>query len=404
MILSGERSQGVDSMHAGIPTVKQLEFLDWELGVFFHFGIRTFYDGHSDWDGVPMDAAAFCPSELDCGQWIRVAAAGGARYAVMTAKHHDGFALWPSRFTDYSVKNTPWQNGRGDVVREFTDACRRYGLKVGLYYSPAQFGSSDVAPSDYDEYFIAQISELLTAYGKIDYLWFDGCGCEGHSFDTERIVKTIRELQPDILLFNLWDPDTRWVGNEDGVAPADIRYVKDGSFLPYECDCKIRPGNWFWTSGDAGTLRTPEEIMGLYELSVGRGGNLLLNIGPDRRGLLPDRDARSFIRFGENLRKKYSRPLDVRVAPTADGALQIDAWPPVSVDTLVLEEDLTRGQLIDRFTVKYCCPDGALLSEGYGVGHKRIVRFPTVKLGYGPSLLIETSGDADRALRSVKAF
>ena len=197
---------------------EQLDFLRWEFGVFFHFGIRTFYEGHADWDGKPMSLDAFDPKELDCGEWLKAASDAGARYAVLVCKHHDGFANWPSAYTEYSVKHTPWRGGKGDVVREFTDACRRYGLKVGLYYSPAQFGSAQTDAKAYDDYFIAQITELLTQYGKIDYLWFDGCGSEGHTYDTQRIVRAIRTLQPQILLFNMWDPDTRWVGNESGVA------------------------------------------------------------------------------------------------------------------------------------------------------------------------------------------
>ena len=140
------------------PTKKQLEFLDWEIGVFFHFGIRTFYEGHRDWDGKEMALDAFPPAELDCEQWIKTAKDGGAKYAILVCKHHDGLANWPSKYTDYSVKNTPWKNGRGDVVREFVDACRKYDIKVGLYYSPAQFGSKLTDHKEYDDYFINQIS------------------------------------------------------------------------------------------------------------------------------------------------------------------------------------------------------------------------------------------------------
>jgi alpha-L-fucosidase len=155
---------------------KQLEFLDWEFGAFFHFGIRTFYEGHKDWDMQEMPLSGFLPSALDCNQWMETIKAAGARYAILVCKHHDGFANWPSAYSKYSVAGTPWKNGKGDVVREFTDACRRHGIKTGLYYSPAEFGSKDKTAHDYDEYFINQISELLTGYGKIDYLWFDGCG------------------------------------------------------------------------------------------------------------------------------------------------------------------------------------------------------------------------------------
>ena len=144
------------------PTKKQLAFLDWEFGVFFHFGIRTFYEGHRDWDMKEMSLEGFCPSGLDCESWIHTIKEAGAAYAILVCKHHDGFANWPSKYTDYSVANTPWKDGKGDVVREFVDACHKYDVKVGLYYSPAQFGSSNQEKTAYDDYFIGQISELLS--------------------------------------------------------------------------------------------------------------------------------------------------------------------------------------------------------------------------------------------------
>ena len=208
-----------------IPTTKQIRFMDWEIGVFFHFGIRTFYEGHTDWDGKDMPAEKFNPKSMDCRQWIRAAKAGGAQYAILTTKHHDGFANWPSAYTEYSVKNTPWKGGTGDVVREFIDACRKYDVKTGLYYSPAQKDFEKLTDTEYDDYFIHQISELLGNYGKIDYLWFDGCGSENHVYDRERIINVIRTLQPEITVFSMWDPDTRWVGNEEGITPCGTSYV-----------------------------------------------------------------------------------------------------------------------------------------------------------------------------------
>ena len=147
-------------MKQPVPSETQLSFLDWEFGIFFHFGIRSFYKHHKDWDGLPMPADVFDPKELDCLQWLRPAKEAGAKYAILVCKHHDGFANWPSRYTDYSVAHTPWKNGQGDVVREFTDACRRLGLKVGLYYSPAQWGDAQPFTQGraYDDYFINQIS------------------------------------------------------------------------------------------------------------------------------------------------------------------------------------------------------------------------------------------------------
>ena len=157
-----------------LPKKGQLAFLDWEFGVFFHFGIRSFYPGHVDWDGREMPPSGFCPENLDCEDWILAAKEAGATYSVLTAKHHDGFSLWPSAYSSYSIADTPWKDGRGDVIRDYVDACRKHGIKVGLYYSPAQWGGSAIKFSnekEYDDYFINQITELLTNYGRIDYLW-----------------------------------------------------------------------------------------------------------------------------------------------------------------------------------------------------------------------------------------
>lgn len=377
---------------------QQLDFLNWEFGAFFHFGIRTFYEGHRDWDMQEMPLSGFTPSTLDCKQWIHTAKEAGATYAILVCKHHDGFANWPTKYSDYSVANTPWKNGKGDVVREFVDACRYYGLKVGLYYSPAEFGSKDQNTKDYDQYFINQISELLENYGKIDYLWFDGCGSEGHTYDTVRIVNHIRNLQPEILLFNLWDPDTRWVGNESGLAEMPNENVvnaldfsvltdsrdtlSDVAFLPVECDCRIREYNWFYSDLDTQTLKSVDELMGLYYYSVGRGANLLLNIGPDRRGLLPDADAARLIEFGnrvravfaENLVQSFTRDGNTYTAELAGAAL---------CNHVVLQEDISDGGSIEAFRVYvHAHPYGSrpiLVYSGATVGHKHICRFPAVR-------------------------
>lgn len=373
------------------PTKRQLAFLEWEFGVFFHFGIRTFYEGHKDWDMKEMPLEGFCPSALDCENWIATAAKAGARYAILVCKHHDGFANWPSKYTDYSVANTPWKNGKGDVVREFVDACRKYGLKVGLYYSPAEFGSNAQDAKDYDTYFINQIGELLTQYGTVDYLWFDGCGSEGHTYDTVRIIGEIRRMQPNILIFNMWDPDTRWIGNESGVAGLENRNVvrtlpfsvlqeqadelEQEQFLPAECDCTMRMANWFYSDQDEDTVKSVEELMGLYELSVGSGANLLINIGPDRRGLLPEKDASHLLAFGEEIRRRYANPLGTIAGWTCKFS------KPTLVNQLVLQEDLTRGERVQEFEIwadpsKQKTP--VLLYRGLAMGHKRICKFPAI--------------------------
>lgn len=393
------------------PTQKQLEFMDWEFGFFFHYGIRTFYEDHTDWDEKPMDPARFAPTAQDCGQWIKTARAAGATYAVMTAKHHDGFALWQTDTTAFGVKESAYRNGRGDVVREFTDACRAQGLKVGLYYSPAQFGSRAMDGKAYDDYFIAQITELLTGYGKIDYLWFDGCGSDGHSFDKARIAKAIRTLQPEILLFNMWDPDTRWVGNEEGYAHGDDVYTvlhrpddvtHEPRFLPYECDCKFHPAAWFYTDAAATYARSEKNLMGLYDLSVGRGGNLLLNVAPDRRGLLPEADAKTLAAFGEALRNSFASPVYEKEALRGES---FDCFSDTNRDVscLVLREDLRDGAYGGDYRLYYVSGgDETLLCAGTAVGHKRILRFPAVQIGKFGFLRLRFTKEI--VLRDLKLF
>lgn len=407
------------------PDARQLEYQDWEFGVFVHFGIRTFHEGHRDWDGQPMDSARFLPTELDCDQWAATAAAAGARYMVLTAKHHDGFANWPSKYTDFSVAKSSWRGGKGDVVREFTDACRRHGLKVGLYYSPMD-ASGKTYDDDcaYDDYFISQISELLVPYGKIDILWFDGCGSAGHTYDWPRICGEIRRMQPEVLIFSMGDPDFRWVGNELGMAPSPCwNTVRRAPFamdtaqqseqavpvwLPAECDCRMRLQNWFYSDADEETVKSPAELMGLYYLSVGRGCNLLLNIGPDRRGLLPERDVRSLLDFGREVQRRFRCPVRTLADFTRseDGRRYEMSLPePTLLDHLVLQEELADGEHVRRWRVE-CNPNHlgtwVLLGQGESLGHKAIVRFPLCAVRRLRVTLEETDGAA--SLRSASAY
>ena len=375
---------------------EQLEFLNWEFGVFFHFGIRTFNEGHVDWDMKPMALESFQPSELDCDEWLKTVSDAGAKYAILVCKHHDGFANWPSAYTEYSVKNTPWKDGKGDVVREYVDACRKYGIKVGLYYSPAQFGSSEMKATDYDDYFINQIRELLTGYGKIDYLWFDGNGSEDHQYDTARIVAEIRKCQPEIVIFNMWDPDTKWVGNESGIAHSpnkltvgaldfsinkDIQDLLDEPrFLPTECDFRMRLLNWFYSDSDVDTVKSVDELMGLYYYSVGRSANFLINIGPDRRGKLPKEDKEVLLQFGETLRKTFGPSVAFEEKATEKKlTLELDLQ---LINHVVLSEEIDPNNEIENFEIKiYPYPYGAPVTvyRGTTVGHKAICPFPTIK-------------------------
>lgn len=419
-----------------LPTKKQLEFLDWEFGVFFHFGIRSFNPGRVDWDGVEMPPETFCPDGLDCMQWCRTAKEAGATYAILTTKHHDGFALWPSAYSRYSVKDTPWKDGKGDVVREFVNACRSCGLKVGLYYSPAQWGSRSI-PFDnakaYDDYFINQIGELLTGYGTIDYLWFDGCGSEGHVFDYQRIVGEIYRMQPDILTFcdPEWMPGVRWIGNEDGYASLNNPLVVSATdfsmlseteqqlsnpkFLPSECDCKIR-STWFYDLNED-TLKTTDELFGMYEMSVGHGSNFLLNIGPDNHGLLPEKDSQRLLELGRRIRSAYGTPLayspveqqgDVYTITHNDLGPVWDAVPRSEhlSNTLVLEEDLTGGAAVESFRIYAYLPDNRhkkiLVFQGSTIGHKLICRFSAMRASrYEVEI---TACSKPHALKAIRAY
>jgi len=403
------------------PTARQLEYQDWEFGIFLHFGIRTFCEGHLDWDGRPMPPGAFNPAELDCEQWVRTAKDAGARYMVLTAKHHDGFANWPSKQTDYSVAAAPWQDGKGDVIREFTDACRRHDMKIGLYYSPAD-ASRDSWPSQaaYDEYFFGQMSELLTGYGVIDIMWFDGCGSKGITYDWPRIMTETRRQQPDILVFNMGDPDFRWVGNEAGVAPVPCWNTVDRVpiavdteddeqldsaepvWLPAECDCRMRLRNWFYSDQDEDTVKSVEELVGLYYYSVGRGCNLLLNIAPDRRGRLPDKDTARLLDFGSEIRRRLGSPFatleDFEQTETSSWVYAPEER--FLVDHAVIQEDIGEGEHIRRFAIQIQPGrDWVTLFEGQSVGHKAICPFPLAAARRLRLLILEANGPAK--LRSL---
>ena len=400
------------------PRPRQLAFQSWEFGVFLHFGIRTFYQDRVDWDGKELDPVRFNPTELDCEQWVRTAKQTGARYMVLTAKHHDGFNLWPSACSDFTVAASPWRGGKGDVVAEFTDACRRHDMKVGLYYSPAEWNCPFFDDEEaYDDYFVAQLRELLSNYGTIDVLWFDGCGSEGHTYDWPRIAGEIRSLQPEVCIFNMADADYRWIGNEAGVAPVPCWNVVDGvpfsvltaeteavggpAWLPAECDCCIRHGAWFHRDEENDAVRDVEELMGLYYWSVGRGCNLLLNIGPDTRGLLPDLDAARLLQMGAEVERRFGTPLaGDKEFPNADGNYVISFESPTLVDHAIVQEDLADGERVRRFAVgvlprKAGRPVAA--HQGFNIGHKAIVRFPAIKAGSVHLQILESDGPAQIA-------
>ncbi|MBN2392457.1 MAG: alpha-L-fucosidase, partial [Anaerolineae bacterium] len=315
------------------PSARQLAWQKLELMAFFHFTVNTFTD--QEWGDGTEDPRVFNPTQLDPQQWLCIARNAGIKLAILTAKHHDGFCLWPSRYTEHSVKHSPYKNGHGDVVREFVEACRAFDVQVGLYLSPWDRHESTYGSDAYNDYFTHQLAELLTGYGPIAEVWFDGACGEGPNgkrqvYDWERYYRVIRTLQPEAVIA-ISGPDVRWVGNEDGVAredewsvvPAstldqdklatdsqhqeavrpdigDARALDLGSraripeaerlvWYPAECDVSIRPG-WFYHTFQDEYVKTPEMLVDLYFKSVGRNAALLLNLPPDPRGLIHEKD------------------------------------------------------------------------------------------------------------------
>ncbi|MCE5277994.1 MAG: alpha-L-fucosidase [Planctomycetaceae bacterium] len=404
-----------------LPTPRQLEFHNWELGLFLHFGVRTFNEGHLDWDDKPMSADSFMPTQFDPRQWAAVARQAGMKYAVLTAKHHDGFANWPSKCTEFSVASSPWKNGRGDVIAEYMEAFRAEGLAVGLYYSPAQWtgGKFKADPKAYDDFFLKQVSELMGGqYGQIDLVWFDGCGSDGHQYDWPRLIGEMRRMQPNLLIFNMGDPDMRWIGNEEGFAPLPVWNTlnlqdvpgdptmrlagNELRYLPAECDCRLRGYNWFYSDKDEHTVKPLDVLMGMYYCSVGRGCNLLINVGPDRRGLLPDADANRLIEFGAEVRRRFGTPVatlkDFEQTEPNVWSFKINGL--VDVDHAIIQEDLAHGQHVKRFRIEFPVPPGIPLYEGQTIGHKAICQFPLVRRNKMIFRVLEADGPV--RLRSLE--
>ena len=338
-----------------LPTPEQLAWQRMELTMFCHFGVNTFTD--REWGDGKEAESLFDPSALDCVQWARAAKAGGFKLMILTAKHHDGFCLWPSEQTAHSVKSSPWKGGQGDVVREFVEASRAEDLKVGLYLSPWDRHEQTYGTDAYNDFFCRQLTELLSNYGRIDEVWFDGACGEGPNgkrqvYDFERYYALIRKLQPKALIA-IMGPDIRWVGNESGVAREGESSVfrRDGKLVwyPAECDVSIRPG-WFYHESQDGKVKSLEHLMDIYFKSVGRNSVLLLNVPPDRRGLFADPDVRRLREFGETVRGLYAKVVaqGAAVGPSP----HVIEFGGAKAATLVnLQEDIAQGERVKAYHI-----------------------------------------------------
>lgn len=324
-----------------IPTERQLQWHEMEFYGFLHFTVNTFTD--KEWGYGDEDEAVFNPTDFDANQIVSVAKAAGMKGLILTAKHHDGFCLWPSKFTRHSVKYSPWKNGQGDVVKELSQACRRHGLKFGVYLSPWDRNRKDYGQPEYIKYYRNQLRELLTGYGNLFIVWFDGAnGGDGFYggarerrhidnrvyYDWPQTWQIVRQLMPQAVMFSDVGPDVRWVGNENGIAgdPCWATLSPDGQapggnvpglnsgqrsgtdWIPAECDVSIRPG-WFYHPSEDARVKTPQQLLDIYYKSVGRGACLNLNIPPDRRGQIHDTDIQSLRSFRRVLDQTFATNL-----------------------------------------------------------------------------------------------
>lgn len=383
-----------------IPSAAQLAWQRDGLGVFFHVGVNTF--AGKEWSDGTLPPASFDPSELDADEWVRTAHELGAKYVVLTAKHHDGFCLWPTATTDYSVASSPWRGGRGDVVREVADACTRYGMKLGLYASPWDRNAPQYEDAAaYDEFYLAQLRELCTNYGQLSELWFDGAGSAGREYDWDRIGALAAELQPQAMIFNMGPATIRWVGNEDGLAADPVEYVTtltdlnnydvdvvetgEPVYLPPECDVSLRKG-WFWQPGEE--PKSLSHLLAIHDRSIGLGANLLLNIPPDRRGRIDPADAARVREFAEALEQRFGSPHPGTLSASGS-SVRIDLGAETGFDHIELAERLEEGQRVTGHRV--LLEDGTVLASGGTIGVRRIHRLEeTVQASV---LVVELSGE-----------
>lgn len=377
------------------PSPQQLAWQELELGMFCHFGINTFCD--QEWGEGTDSPELFNPTQFDARQWARTAKRAGFKYLVLTAKHHDGFCLWPTKTTDYSVKSSPWKNGQGDVVREAANACREEGLKFGLYLSPWDRHEPCYPDKEaYDDFYAEQLTELLTGYGPLVEVWFDGAGSQGREYDWPRIIGLVDKYQPEAMVFNMGRPTIRWVGNEDGVAPypcwntattaresmftSDMLTWMEGtpSWVPAECDVPIRKRHWFWHPDDEASLRSLEDVLDIYYRSVGHGATLLLNVSPDNRGLLPDVDAARVIEFGDEIRRRFGQSIGRTHGEGTEILLHLDSAG--SVNHVILMEDIAQGERVREYVLEaYIQGHWEVVVKGSAIGHKKIDRFGTIE-------------------------
>ncbi len=377
---------------SALPSGNQRLWQDLEIGMFVHFAPNTWQDREYDDRSTPLTAIN---PDIDTDQWVAVARDLGARYVVMVAKHQGGFCLWQTDTTDYSIRNTPWKGGRGDVLADVSASCRKHGLGLGVYCSPRDdnFGSGGGGRCDtpekqraYNRLYRQQLTELLTRYGDLVEIWFDGS-------IVVPVCDVVRAQAPHAAIFQGPCASIRWVGNEDGFAPYPCwnslpraaaatgeATAKDSeedgdAWLPNEVDVSIRRPNWFWSTTDEKNLLTVDQLLEIYYRSVGRGAQLLLNIPPDRTGHIAAADAARAKAFGDEIRRRFGSSLGETHGQGREVVLPLAA--PVAVDHVVLEEDLAGGERVREYRLEGRSGGRWIaLGDGSAIGHKRIQPVP----------------------------
>ena len=402
-----------------VPSEKQLRWQTLELTAFLHFGMNTFTG--NEWGNGKDSPSLFNPTELDCRQWVKALKDAGFKMAILTAKHHDGFCLWQTETTEYCVRNSPWKGGKGDVVRELSEACKEFGMEFGVYLSPWDRNAECYGDSPaYNAFFIRQLTELLTKYGNVSEVWFDGACAEGPNgrrqvYDWPAILKTIHTLQPDAVTAIMGD-DVRWVGNEGGVGRETewsvtaftpesyeraacqnnnlritgmskdlgsrelLAKAQEVFWYPSEVDVSIRPG-WFYHSYQDTQVRSLENLVDIYYKSVGRNSVLLLNIPPDTRGLIHEIDAarikelKSYI--DETFKTDFIAGRTMLWKADSQESKEFDVKSGSVFNTLMIREDIANGQRVESFTLEGLY-DGQWqkIAEGTTIGYKRLLKFP----------------------------
>ena len=427
--------------YGAVPSPRQLRWHQWELAAFLHFTVNTFTD--REWGLGDEDPSIFNPAAFDAQAIVSGLKAGGFQAAILTCKHHDGFCLWPTKTTEHCVRNSPFRGGKGDVVKEIAEAAQRQGLQFGVYVSPWDRNNPHYGQPEYIQIYRQQLTELLTGYGPIFEVWHDGAnGGDGYygGAREKRLIDRqtyyhwpetwdlIRRLQPNAVIFSDAGPDIRWVGNEKGVAgdpcwatfdpagtnggpgmPGDTKSEeaatghRHGSrWMPAECDVSIRPG-WFWHERENSLVKSPDDLLDLYFKSVGRGAHLLLNVPPDRRGLLHENDLASLAAFWQRLRGMFRENAAVRATTTANETI-LDLKQTTPIQLIRLRERISLGQRVDSFALDHWQDNGwQTFFMGSSIGPCRLVPL-TSALVTGKIRLRITGAQAPPFIEEFSAF